>query len=104
MATKQSKEVTISLLQNIVPSFTKLTAEKTVDYDKILKFMEAKQTSQAVERHIAILEKLRKIYTEGIQMKDWKNVAEVIRHVRNKIIAGDKLLFGPLMGLIDMFR
>jgi Fe-S cluster assembly ATPase SufC len=91
-------------LDNIIPSFKKSLNDKYVDYEKIMNFISAKQTSKTIDRHVAILEKLTRIYQSGVDIKEWGFVAKVIKIFRDKIIAGDLILLNHLKCLLNAIQ
>lgn len=87
-----------------MPSFIKTPRERYVNYEKIIAFISANQTSKAQERHIAILEKLTRIYREGIDIKDWPSAAKVIEIFGHKIVNGDTTFLEPLKSLLVVLQ
>ncbi|OAJ40742.1 hypothetical protein BDEG_24442 [Batrachochytrium dendrobatidis JEL423] len=82
----------------IMPSLKQTTdsSSQNIDFNKIFKLFTGKHTSKLYERHVAVVEKLVKIYHDGITSKDLVSVANVLVLASEKIKLGGTELIQPL--------
>ncbi|KAI8607701.1 armadillo-type protein [Chytriomyces sp. MP71] len=89
----------------LVPSFAPNTTSAVpdaIDFAKICAVFTGKHTSNMTDRHVAILEKLSRIYRDGFIRKDLHDIGRVLTLAYEKLEGGASTIAPALAKLIDI--
>ncbi|KAI8913594.1 armadillo-type protein [Gorgonomyces haynaldii] len=102
---KQPKQPKPVKLDAILPSFQKDTSEeKYVDFDKIIRFVSRPSPNNEFDRHVYIIDRLARIYREGVLLADWKPMATVILSLGQRIQEGGYPIMSVMEQLLSCIR
>ncbi|KAJ3225731.1 hypothetical protein HK099_006344 [Clydaea vesicula] len=96
----QSAKQKLLKSQEKIKSENNPSVNKKIDYEKIFKLFNGKQTTFLFERHCSILEKLSKVYENGFPVDELKEITDLLKLTKKKIKTGGKELMKPLLKLI----